>query len=335
MTFNEQANKTDKDRKKINIIVNKIEENKNIIKEIISKDIICPECKENVLIDFDNFHINFHDCKNNHNIIKTLNEFKETQKINIKKIICNICNINNKGNTHNNEFYICNTCNLNICPLCESNHNKNHKIINFDDKNYICQKHKDEKFIKYCITCKIDICMICEEEHEGHKLLELGKILIKSNDLLNSMNNLNNVIENIKYKINIIKELLDRLINIIDLYYKINSHIINNFNINKRNYYILKNLNNIKYNNEIIIKYINNIINNNQVFDIYKYPNDKLSNDKEGIYIGEMKNNIKDGKGIFYFNKDDIYKRKKYEGDYKNDTKNEDNFKNAENDKNK
>ena len=102
LTFDEQANDIDKNRKKMNIIVTKNEDDKNIIKEIISKDIICPECKENILINYDNFQINFHDCKNNHNIIKTMNEFENTQKINFNNIICNECNINNKGNTHNN-----------------------------------------------------------------------------------------------------------------------------------------------------------------------------------------------------------------------------------------
>ena len=319
LTFNEQANDLDKNRKQMNILVNKNDETKIINKEIISKDIICPICKENILINFDNFKINFYDCKNNHKISKTLNEFEETQKMNLNNIVCNECNINNKGNTHKNEFYICNTCNKNICPLCKSNHNKNHNIINYEDKNCRCHNHEDEKFIKYCKTCKIDICMICEEEHEGHEFLEHGKILIKNNALKNSMKDLKNVIENFKYKINIIKEILDILINTFNLYYKINNNIIDNYNINKRNYYILQNLNNIKNNNEVIIKYINNIINNNEIFDIYKFPKDKLYNDKEGIYIGEMKNNMKDGKGIFYFNKDDIYNRKKYECDYKND----------------
>ena len=205
LTFNEQANDIDKNRKQINIIVTKSEDAQNIIKEIVSKDIICPECKENSLINFENFHAYFHDCKNNHNIMETLNEYEKSQKINLNKIVCNICNINNKGNTHNNEFYICNTCNINICPLCKTKHDKNHNIINYDDKNYICRKHKDEKFIKYCKICKIDICMICEEEHIGHELLEHSKILIKNNDLLNSMKDLNNVIDNFKYKINIIK----------------------------------------------------------------------------------------------------------------------------------
>ena len=80
LTFNQQANDLDKNRKQMNILVTKNEEINNKIYEIISKDIICPECKENILIDFINFKINFHDCKNNHNINKTLNEFENTKK---------------------------------------------------------------------------------------------------------------------------------------------------------------------------------------------------------------------------------------------------------------
>ena len=62
----------------MNIIVTKSEDAQKLIKEIVSKDIICPECKENSLIDFDNFHAYFHDCKNSHKIIRTLNEFEQT-----------------------------------------------------------------------------------------------------------------------------------------------------------------------------------------------------------------------------------------------------------------
>ena len=39
-----------------------------------------------------------------------------------------------------------------------------------------------------------------------------------------------------------------------DIYYEINNGIINNYNINKRNYYKLKNLYILKNNNEILIK---------------------------------------------------------------------------------
>ena len=105
-----------------------------------------------------------------------------------------------------------------MCSLCKSNHDKNHIIINYDYKNYRCKKHNDEKFIKSCRTCKNDICMICEDEHENHNIIDYRKILIKDNDLKTSMKDLNNVIDNFKYKINIIKEILDKMINIFDLY---------------------------------------------------------------------------------------------------------------------
>ena len=138
---------------------------------------------------------------------------------------------------NNNEFYICNTCNKNICPLCKPSHDKNHNIVIHSDINYICKKHNGEKFIKYCKTCNIDICMICEDEHEGHDIIDYRKIFIKEEDLLNSMKDLKNVIDNLKNKINIIKEVFERMLNSFDLFYKINNDIINNYNIYKKNFY--------------------------------------------------------------------------------------------------
>ena len=94
------------------------------------------------------------------------------------------------------------------------------------------------------------------------------------------------------------------MINTFDLYYKINKDIINNYNINnKRNYYKLQNLKYLKNNNKEIINYINNIINNNDIFKIYKLPNDKFYYYTFGIYLCEMENDLKEEKGIFYFNK--------------------------------
>ena len=49
LTFSEQANEFDKNRKKINIIVNKIGGTLYIKNEALSKDIICPDCKENIV----------------------------------------------------------------------------------------------------------------------------------------------------------------------------------------------------------------------------------------------------------------------------------------------
>ena len=64
LTFKELANEIDKERKIINILVNKIED--EAITEKISKEIICPECKENIFIDIKNYKINLYGCIKNH-----------------------------------------------------------------------------------------------------------------------------------------------------------------------------------------------------------------------------------------------------------------------------
>ena len=127
LTFNEQANELDKNRKIMNILVTKDEREKEEI--IISNDIICPKCKENTLMGINNFKINFHGCKNDHNIDNILlDKFEETQKIILNNIKCNICNINHMGGDSQNKFYICKICNQNICMNCKPQHNKNHII---------------------------------------------------------------------------------------------------------------------------------------------------------------------------------------------------------------
>ena len=66
-----------------------------IVNLIISKYIKCPKCKENIRIKIEDYKIELYDCKNNHNINNILlEEYENTQKIDISKIICHICNIN-------------------------------------------------------------------------------------------------------------------------------------------------------------------------------------------------------------------------------------------------
>jgi len=138
----------DKNGKKIKILVYN-NRNKETETEIISNEVICPQCKENILLNIKDYKINLYECKNGHKIENILlNEYENLQKIDYSKIICNKCN-NNRNNVYNKEFYICNECGLNLCPLCKSKHDKNHGIINYNDKNYICKKHND-KYIKYC-----------------------------------------------------------------------------------------------------------------------------------------------------------------------------------------
>ena len=169
-------------------------DNNNIIK---SKDIICPTCKEICKYNVKNHKIKLYGCKNGHiiNNIK-LNEFNNTQNIDISKIKCDKCE-NNKSNIFNNEFYICYKCNMNLCPLCKSIHDKTHLIINYDNKNYICNKN-NKNYIKYCEDCKIDLCLYCINEHKNHKLISYEDKLIDINIIRNKMNEFENVINKLK-----------------------------------------------------------------------------------------------------------------------------------------
>ena len=141
----------------MNILVNEIEESEPqpqtecIIK---AKNTICPECKEDIKLDFEDYKIILSGCKNNHctgNLY--LDEFEPTQKIDLSRIICEKCKIYNQGNVHNNIFYICNNCKINLCPICYSAHDKNHNVINYNDKNHFCEEH-NKIYISYCKKCK-------------------------------------------------------------------------------------------------------------------------------------------------------------------------------------
>ena len=66
-----------------------------------------------------------------------------------------------------------------MCPLCKSNHDKTYKIINYDERLYICDKHY-ENYISYCEKCKINLCTLCEGEHsKEHKKVSLGDMIPK------------------------------------------------------------------------------------------------------------------------------------------------------------
>ena len=319
LTFNELANEEDKRKKRIEIIVIKKEAIIKERKQFISKDVICPRCKENTFMDIKNFKINFFGCKNNHNINNIfLNEYEESQKIFLSSIVCDICKKSNKNNTLNNEFFICNTCDNNICPMCKSNHDKKHKIINYDDKNYICKDH-NQPIYNFCKTCSKDICIICRESHYMHDIFDLNKILFTKNKRLKMKTKLKNIINKFKNKISLIKEILDRMVYIMDLYFKINEIIINNYNINKKNYHKLQNLNLLYNNNEKLIKELDDIFNKDKLTEILEFSFNNFYNENKEKYIGEMKDGIKEGKGILYYDKNDKYNRYKYEGDFKDD----------------
>ena len=310
-------NKEDLKRKKMNIIVN---ENNAIItkvnKIIKSKEIICPKCNENLLINVKDYKINLYNCKNGHNNDNIfLHDYENFQYVDLSKIICNVCKKNNKSNTYNNDFYKCISCNNNLCPLCKSFHNKAHTIQNYDNKNYLCEKH-NTIYIKYCKQCKLNLCLICGKEHKNHPIANFEDIILSKEDYKNDIINLDSNINKLYIEIdNIITKLIDIKYNL-EIYHKIYNDLINNYNTDKLNYEKLQNINEFKVYNKTIINEINQIIKEQNInnkfinlMDIYNRMNSKIEHKTSEIKLEnnniQINNNYED-KIKHIFEKDPI-----------------------------
>ena len=314
LTFEEIASTEDKRRKRMCILVNGEEdENEDFLNSQKSKNIICPECKENIRILIKDYRISLYDCKNGHrkdNIL--LDKFENTQYIDESKIICEICKDNNKSLTFGNKFFICTKCKINICPLCKDNHNKEHghDIIDYGQKDFICNLH-NENYNSYCENCKKDICLMCEKQHANHKLISYGGIVHDNKYLKERLNTFRNKINEFKNDIKDIMTNLNNLMENLDIYYSIYENMIINYDQKKRNYPILQNINDMDEINKFFIENINEIINDkdiknkfNDMIDIYykminmdkdqsQIPKNKIQlNETSNDNSKELKNNI-------------------------------------------
>ena len=239
--------------------------NKGIIK---SKDIICPECQENCKIKMNDYKIKLYDCKNNHEINNIfLNEFNKTQNIDELNIICDVCKNNNKCKSFNKKFYVCFICEKNICPLCKKKHDKSHKLIDYERKNYICNDH-NETFKSYCNECNINLCLQCEIDHNNHEIINYRNILPDENKIKEELKEFRNKIDKFNNKIDNIIKILNKIKDNFEIYYNINNEILNNYTKENINYEILYNINEIR--NNIKIKDIDEIINDNNINNEFK-----------------------------------------------------------------
>ena len=244
-------------------------ENKKILEQ--SKDIICPECGEICLIDIKDYKIILSKCKNKHKRENILfDEYNNLQKINELNIICDICRTN-RNEIYNNQLYKCCKCKIIICPLCKTKHNNEHKLIDYELRNYLCNIH-GERYISFCKDCNINLCDLCEIEHnknnKNHKCYNLNKLINNEN---NNINELRIKIDNLKFEINDIITKLNIIKENMEIYFNIYNTIIKNYDLKNKNYEILMNINNIYNYNKIVIKDINTIINENKFENKFKY----------------------------------------------------------------
>ena len=262
--------------------------------------IVCPGCKDIALIKLDNYKISIN-CKRNHNIKNIfLKNFEKSQRIDESKIICNKCEQRNKNKSYNKEFFTCTNCNKNLCPLCMPAHkreNKEHSIINYDQKNYICFEH-GVNFSSYCKVCKQNLCSACENQHSDHDVISLGKLFPKQNELTNKMDEFDNNFNELKSQIKYIIGILNNFIENLEVFYSINTDINDSFNNKYINYEILNNIKEI--NNSEISEDIYKIINTediNKKFEmIFDIQVKMISKDENKIVKENIESISKDNK---------------------------------------
>mgnify|MGYP002626626905 CR=1 FL=1 len=252
------------DENKIIILVNDINTNSTggpYFKK--SENIICPQCKESIIISVKGYKIFLSQCKNGHKYDNLLlSQFNELQTEDISQILCGICK-KSKSQTFENKMSFCFDCKINICNLCISIHDNNHNIIEYEKKNYICE-NDGEHFTSYCQTCKKNLCVSCENDHGQHEVIPFSKLMKNKNELIKHNTNLKKDVDNFKKIINDITEKLNKVRDNIDIYFDINKMLINSTKRTYRNYEELVSINEINNNNTIQAD-INSIINENNI----------------------------------------------------------------------
>ena len=262
-----------------------------------SKYIICPKCQENCLLEIKDYKYSLYGCKNGHKIYKLdINEFEESQKIDQTKIDCDFC-MYNKSDTYKNTFYKCLTCSQNMCVLCKNEHDDDHLIIDYDRKNNICNKHNRENFNSYCKTCKVNLCFICEDEHDDHEIIKLNKYM-PSLKIINKeleefktkIMKVQKIIDEMKQKLNNVKEGLEKLLNI-------NIDMKNNYSLDNRSYQLFMNVNNIREN--IKLKEIDDLLTKDDIYEQFKVLlkiHDKMTKKESHMETPKCENGICDKK---------------------------------------
>ena len=253
----------EKQNKKMNVLVNMIEDKSKDKKQVIikSKDIICPKCGEPCRITLEDCKIKLFGCVNKHitSGIRLLN-FPETQKVDISKIICDKCKVQNKGDSTDHIFYKCLTCKKNLCILCKVTHPSDHNVMRDDLINNICPEH-NEQLIKFCVDCNLNTCFSCDEKHRQHETINLVDLKPNMDEIKNKILQLKKEIETFKKEIEKAIMKLNKLNESLDIFYEINNDILNKYEMKNRNYQILENIKLIE-NNEIFnrLKEINKLI---------------------------------------------------------------------------
>ena len=239
--------------------INKTDKKSNSNKRKVSYS-ICPKCKVNCLVKFDNYKFKTSQCKcyNLENNVFNFDEFCNNQK-DIKDELCQECESPLK-----NEYYKCLKHNIIICNKCQEKH-KNDGINEFGKElmSFMCQNH-NEKFFFYCENCQKDLCEECKIAHIKKK--HIIKDLKEYEFDFTNLNEIKEKIDDFKEKgennLDLLKNNFNKVVSNLENYYKIIEDIKkSNESFAKYNYKEVKNHEEFSKFNKIIMKDIDKIIN--------------------------------------------------------------------------
>jgi len=277
-----------------------------------SESIICPICKESIVLSVRDFKVSLFKCKNGHRMdYIPLSKFKETQNIDISKILCSECK-SSKANIYENKMHFCVKCNKNLCPLCKRAHDETHKIVKYENKFFIWEKDYG-KFNNYCSTCGKAFCSFCENEHDKHHKMTFGTIMGNIREIIKIQEGLKHDVDKLKNIIKVIPSIITSIFNKVsenlDTYFDINETIINTIKKEHMNYEQMTSLNEININE--IQKFLMSFINSNDViriingiFEIYRRMENENVIDIEKIIKDEKEkekknvNNVNDNQNV-------------------------------------
>ena len=275
-----------------------------------SNFIICPQCKESIIVSVKDYKVSLFQCKNGHKIDNiSLSKFYDTQNEDISKIFCDVCK-KSKASVFENKMFICTKCKCNLCIMCVQTHDRTHNLINYEQKNYICEKD-GENFTSYCATCKKSICSICEMDHNNHDIQSFGRLIGNRNEIIKHQETLKNDIDKFK---NIIKNITNKLNKVsenMDTYFEINKTITSSTQRPFRNseeLLSIKEINNNTIHEDIISIIKENNINNlvRQIFEMYKKMEDVEEINLQNIVENENENKNDDNVNNNENSKDNI-----------------------------
>ena len=289
----------------------------NVEKNI--KVIECPKCNYgDCVVSLMNYKTIFYNCEHKHLYENSYEKYFTDQIFFPERIICAGLNCT-KNHKIDPNFFLCLSCSkllgrtISICTECKDKHKKEqadepHIIINYEDKNYYCQKHiKNMKY--YCFQCKVNMCPACAKEHLENKEKKYNEHKIKSIDLLipeekeindlkkslieikKNMNNLQIIINNLCYTLN-------GAMRIYKNYYSVASSIIEKYELfNKgekdfKNFTIFKTLRNLRFSNTQILEDLKSVINEKDKFDKAKMLIGIYDDKKNRYYTPDIANDL-------------------------------------------